>query len=309
MALMFAVLALLIIYAALVIFFYSITVGRSRKRIHSQPSIPPAAARLKREDFTVESPQGYPLKGSWFFTDAEPQRIIVLVHGLGADRWDLLGMAEIYTAMDFSIITFDLRNHGESGGSGTTFGFYEHRDVGQIVNFAHRRFPQARIGVHGKSMGGAAALLYAARIGGAVDAAAADAAADRVDFFVIDAAFSNLKELFRIRLKEDYHLPNLGFIELAGLIARSAAGLRFDQVQPLKAAAAVHTPVLFIHGAEDRFVPTFMSKELFKAKPGEKMLHLAAGARHADTFNADPEGFTEAVQIFLREKVPALKIP
>ena len=301
---MFAVFAVLVIYAALVIFFYSITVGRNRKHIDSQSFIPPAAARLNREDFTIESLQSYPLKGSCFFTNPEPRRIIVLVHGLDSNRWDMLDIAEIYTAMDFSIITFDLRNHGESGGAGTTFGFYEHRDIEQIVNFTHKRFPEARIGVHGKSMGAAAALLYAARISGNKDSPAAD----WVDFFVVDAAFSNLKEILRIRLNKDYHLPNLGFIELVGLIARIGTGLKFNRVQPLEAAAGVHAPVLFIHGAEDRFVPTFMSKDLFKAKPGEKMLHLAAGARHADTFDADPEGFTEAVRIFLREKVPALGI-
>lgn len=286
--------AVLIVYSVLAGFFYVLTVGQDRRRGDSRFD-PPAAGRLKREDFTIESHQGYTLAGSWFLTNRRPERIIVLVHGLGADRWDLLEMSGIYTALGFSVITYDSRNHGESGGRKTTFGFYEHRDLEGIIDFAAARFPGARMGVHGKSMGGAAALLYAESARG-------------IDFFVIDAAFSDLKELLRIRLRDDYHLPNLGFIELTGAFARIGAGFEFRQVSPIASVAKVHTPILFIHGADDRFVPTFMSEKLFRAKPGEKDLHLIPGAGHADTFYTNPEGYTRAVHTFLREKVPALGI-
>lgn len=291
---MIALSAVLIVYAVLAGFFYFVTVGLDRRRADSRFD-PPAAGQLKREDFTIESHQGYTLAGSWFLTNRRPERIIVLVHGLGADRWDMLEMSGIYTALGFSVITYDSRNHGESGGRKTTFGFYEHRDLEQIIDFARARFPGARMGVHGKSMGGAAALLYAE-------------SAQGIDFFVIDAAFSDLKELFRIRLREDYRLPNLGFIELTGAFARIGAGFEFRQVSPITSVAKVHTPVLFIHGADDRFVPTFMSEKLFRAKPGEKALHLIPGAEHADTFDTDPEGCTRAVHNFLREKVPSMGI-
>ena len=286
--------AVLIVYSVLAGFFYSLTVGQDRRRGDSRFD-PPAAGRLKREDFTIESHQGYTLAGSWFLTNRRPERIIVLVHGLGADRWDLLEMSGIYTALGFSVITYDSRNHGESGGTKTTFGFYEHLDLEGIIDFAGARFPGARMGVHGKSMGGAAALLYAESARG-------------IDFFVIDAAFSDLKELLRIRLREDYHLPNLGFIELTGAFARIGAGFEFRRVSPIASVAKVHTPILFIHGADDRFVPTFMSEKLFRAKPGEKDLHLIPGAGHADTFHTNPEGYTRAVHTFLGEKVPALGI-
>ena len=55
---MIALSAVLIVYAVLAGFFYFVTVGLDRRRADSRFD-PPAAGELKREDFTIESHEGY----------------------------------------------------------------------------------------------------------------------------------------------------------------------------------------------------------------------------------------------------------
>ena len=63
----------------------------------------------------------------------------------------------------FTVLAFDFRGHGASGGTGSTLGLDEKRDViGALDYLAASGVEARRIGVYGVGMGAHAAVLAAA---------------------------------------------------------------------------------------------------------------------------------------------------
>jgi fermentation-respiration switch protein FrsA (DUF1100 family) len=61
-------------------------------------------------------------------------------------------------------------------------------------------------------------------------------------------------------------------------------------------------PILFIHGGSDTFVPTDMVYRLYKAKASKKMLWIANGAKHAESYKKHREKYVKQVKDFLNKQ-------
>jgi pimeloyl-ACP methyl ester carboxylesterase len=95
----------------------------------------------------------------------EPQRALVLCHGFGGNKniRDFVALAQDLSRL-FTVYTFDFRGHGLSTGR-STFGYLEIYDLKAVLEMA-RRDGNRSLGVIGFSMGGVAAIRYAALYGG-----------------------------------------------------------------------------------------------------------------------------------------------
>ena len=58
--------------------------------------------------------------------------------------------------------------------------------------------------------------------------------------------------------------------------------------------------MLFVHGGSDDFVPASMSLENYRACAAEKMLYIVEDAKHGESYFADREGCTRALEAFFR---------
>ncbi|MDF2890614.1 MAG: alpha/beta hydrolase [Clostridia bacterium] len=67
-----------------------------------------------------------------------------------------------------------------------------------------------------------------------------------------------------------------------------------NQVRKAKA------PILFIHGSADKFVPTEMVYELYKAAICPKQLLVVEDAAHGTSFWKDPEAYKNTLKEFLQ---------
>jgi fermentation-respiration switch protein FrsA (DUF1100 family) len=63
-------------------------------------------------------------------------------------------------------------------------------------------------------------------------------------------------------------------------------------------------PILFIHGADDRFVPPEHSERMKEATGGYAEIHLVPGAEHAMSILTAPKAYREYVANFLAEQFP-----
>ena len=54
---------------------------------------------------------------------------VLLLHGVRASRLDMLGRARFLHARGYTVMLFDSRAHGESGGQRITFGYLESLDA------------------------------------------------------------------------------------------------------------------------------------------------------------------------------------
>ncbi len=86
------------------------------------------------------------------------------------------------------------------------------------------------------------------------------------------------------RLKVEYGLPEFPLLFIADLFVKLRSGMSLRQISPIRDLDGLTTPMFFIHGKEDTYIPPQMSIDMFKAKQGLKKLYLAPNADHAEAY-------------------------
>ncbi|CCU85120.1 alpha/beta hydrolase [Mesotoga sp. HF07.pep.5.2.highcov] len=243
--------------------------------------------KIEKEEVWIDSPYGYKLHGLLIPND-NSERAVIICHGITYSLFGSIKYAKIFHKLGFNIIVYDHRNHGKSGGTNTTLGYYEKHDLAAVKNWVLDRLgKKTRIGLHGESMGAAIAIQYLS-----LD--------DEIDFCVADCGFSDLEELLSIRLREDFHLPRVPFIWLARLFARIMTGADLKEVSPIRSVRETSIPIMFAHGGEDHYVSTFMSEKMYSERQSNKHLLIVPDAGHAMALVTDPAKYEKEIEWFLR---------
>lgn len=244
---------------ALVVFISRQLISPTRQRLWAVPS----DAGLDYID--VEFPARDGLRLSGWFVPAESEEsaskpAIVLVHGWtwnrlgdsgetllanisGGLQVDLLRLTYELHEAGYHVLSFDLRNHGQSAGGGpVTFGLQESNDLLGALDFLSTRdeVDQERIGVVGFSVG-ANTLLYSLPH------------TDRIAAGV--AVQPTSPELFAKRYAQDLLGPLAApVLALVKLIYQQAGHLPLAAIEPVMAAGGSgETPILYIQGTGDRW--------------------------------------------------------
>ncbi len=245
---------------------------------------------LPKEDVTITSPYGYALSGWFIPCGEESNKTVILAHGVTRSRLSSIKYVELFRKRGYHVLAYDHRRHGQSGGSSTTYGFYEKEDLRAWVDWVFRRMgPGAVVGTHGESMGAATVLQHAATD-------------DRLQFCIADCPYSDIVGQLIYRLKVEYPgFPVSPTIPLVALLCRLRTGARLDMAESLRSLPLAGTPVLFIHGQEDSYIEKRMTEEMFRLKQGPKRLYLAPGADHAEAYMKNPDEYDRIVGEFLEE--------
>lgn len=244
---------------------------------------------LEKEAFECPTPRGYNLFGYWIPCEGS-KKTIVFVHGITYNLYGSVKYMWMFRRWGFNVLIYDHRNHGKSGGSVTTFGYYEKQDLSLMIDEALRRTGDgALIGTHGESMGGATVLQHIA-----VD--------PRPAFVIADCPFESAYAEFEHRLKEDYNLPPFPLLQMASFMSYLKTGAFFSEMSPIKTIESVETPILWVHGLDDRYVPPEHSMHMYEKKRGAKAYYWVKGARHAKAYYQDPVLYENAVRQFLEKE-------
>lgn len=250
---------------------------------------------LESYDISIESSFGYKLAGTYIFNPKPTNSTVILVHGITASRWESMKYADMYLDMGFNVVVYDSRYHGKSGGKDITLGFFEKNDLDNIVKWVKWVNPKATLGVHGESLGAVTSLLQANL----------DQSNKNVSFYVVDSPYSDLSELFSMKLAGDARThfgPVSSFVLFYGnIIALNKSGFSFYAVSPIKAIKTIKTPIMFIHGTNDTFIPASMSLDLYLEKTGSKNIYISSGAEHAMSYYTNKTEYIAKVKQFLNE--------
>ena len=117
--------------------------------------------RVQRVQFP--SIDGIELQG-WMILGKSDRPPILLCHDSGSSKASLVSLAIALHNKGFSLLLFDFRGHGTSGGRESTLGLLEKRDILGAVDFVMERWEEAsrHVGIYGVGMGAHAAVLAAA---------------------------------------------------------------------------------------------------------------------------------------------------
>ena len=241
---------------------------------------------LTKEDFYTDSEYGYPLHGIWF-PNGESKETVVIVHGYTANLFTSMRYIRLFFEKGYNVLIYDHRFHGKSGGDYCSMGYFEKYDLRTMVGWVIKKTgPLSVVGVHGESMGAATAVLHAA-----ID--------DRIAFTIADCPYDDLRRQFAYSLKVKYKLPSFPIMYTGSLAAKIMFKFFFKDVSPIGSIPHIKTPVMFIHGDSDRYVPTSCSVNMYHSMRARKGLFLAKGAKHAESIFADREDYTKVVYRFI----------
>jgi pimeloyl-ACP methyl ester carboxylesterase len=146
-------------------------------------------------------------------------------------------------------------------------------------------------------------VLYGWSMGGAIVMQALDRARDRdrVDAVVLDGPVLDWIDTLHLQA-QDRGLPTV-LADVAAQVTEWRIGIEFDDFDWVTRADEIDVPVLAFHGPDDTYVAWEPTRDLAAARPDVVTFVQVDGAGHTRSWNADPEGYSEAVQRFLAETV------
>ena len=249
----------------------------------------PSGLGMEYEDVSFKTLDGVEIKGWLIKSESRKQKTensIILCHGYGADKGDVLGIARfIYNplANGYNILVFDFRAHGKSGGKYSSLGYYETEDLKSAIRFLKQRGVD-RIGLMGISMGGTVALMVASEF-------------PEIKAIVSDGAYLSFHSVIYSFARRHYHSPRYPFLPPAIW----TAGLRLG-FNPKRLDLKRYTPgtALIIHGEEDREVLPFDAEEIFKYAKEPKELWMVKGADHLESYDVAREEYERRVINFFK---------
>ena len=247
----------------------------------------PSQFGLAADTVRFPSTDGIELEG-WTINGHPGRPWLILCHGVGSNRSDLLDIGARLYLRGFNILWFDFRAHGGSPGRTTSFGLREQRDLEGALAFLGRQadVPDRPCGVYGISMGGAVALMVAARD-------------ERLGAVAVDSPYTSLDDSLALHLRLLCGLPRQPFLWALRATYRLRFGAWPAVVSPLAAAPKLSPrALLVIQGADDVRAPVRGAQEIYEASNDPKEMWLVRGAGHLEGFPQYPERYVGRLSQF-----------
>ncbi len=258
--------------------------------------MPPDARQFNKPDYTneewqLESSDGLLLKATHFMPDEDSNHWVIVAHGYGCTQQNSWYIAENYLMMGYHVLTPDLRASGESEGKFLTMGYKESEDIAAWARLVAQRHPEAKIVLHGVSMGAATVMLTATR----------DDLPPQAVACIEDCGYTSAFDLLVHQITESFKLPAFPVMNLLDWRCQKVAGFSLQDAVPLRAVQQSKLPILFIHGSKDTLVPLDMAEQLYEnAVAPDKKLLIIDGAVHAVASQKDQEKYFRTVYEFVR---------
>ena len=253
-------------------------------------------------DWYIENDRGEQLHAFYVRAAQPTRRTAVIVHGYTDNAIRMMHIGYMYSRrLGYNILLPDLHAHGLSEGTAIQMGWLDRLDVLQWTETADELFGREQGGtqmvVHGISMGAATTMMLSGEVQQGANLH------PYIKCFVEDCGYTSVWDEFKSELKTQFHLPAFPLLHTTNLLAQWEYGWNFREASALEQVRKCTLPMLFIHGDDDDFVPTWMVHPLYEAKPGPKELWLAPGSAHAFAYKDHPDEYTARVKAFTEKYI------
>ncbi len=212
----------------------------------------------------------------------------IIFHGYSSDGLQMTKYAKHFYDMGYNILIPDARGHGKSEGDYIGMGWHDRLDVVSWINNTVQLNNEAEIVLFGVSMGGATVMM-----------ASGEELPKNVKAIIEDCGYSSVWGEFSYQLKAIFHLPAFPIMNFASAVTKIKADYTLGEADTVKQVAKSQTPMLFIHGSTDTFVPSSMLDEVYEAANVPKERLLVEGAGHGRAENVAGATYWETIQTFL----------
>lgn len=242
----------------------------------------------------ITTKDGLKLQGYYLPAKSPTANTVILAHGYSSKGKDLGLIARFYyEQFGYNVLMPDDRGHGESEGNYIGFGWVDRNDYLQwIRKTVDTVGEEARIVLHGISMGGATVMMVSG-----------EPLPKQVKAIIEDCGYTSVRDQLAYQLNRLYKLPAFPILQATSLLTKLKAGYSFAEASALRQLARNKLPMLFIHGSDDTFVPTEMVYRLYDACHTEKELYVAEGAGHGLAYSTNKAVYERKVHDFIARYV------
>jgi fermentation-respiration switch protein FrsA (DUF1100 family) len=249
---------------------------------------------IAHEEVSITSYDGLNLYGELFRQQSsDAEKYVILVHGYKSTMNAMYHFAYHYWQKGFNILLVDLRACGNSEGDYIGMGWLDRRDMLGWINFILSSSRDAKIVLHGESMGAATVMMVSGE----------ESLPDNVKAIIEDCGYTCVYEILHSEMWLRFGLPSFPLLNTASKISQKKSDYAFKEASALKQVARSHTPTLFIHGTGDEFVPFSMLNPLYEACSAPKECFTVENAGHCCSAYYDSEGYYNHVFDFIEKYI------
>lgn len=216
----------------------------------------------------------------------------IVVHGYTSEGKLLSSKAKHLYNMGYNVLVPDLRSHGTSEGNYIGMGWHDRLDIIDWINYIVKNNPNSKIALHGTSMGSATVLMVSG-----------EKLPSNVKAIVADCGYTSVYDEFSYQLKQLFNLPAFPIMNFSDVVTHIRAGYCLNDASAINQVKKSTTPILYIHGDKDDFVPYYMMDELYNATNSEKEKLTIEGGEHANSDLVNPKLYWSTVNSFLEKYI------
>ena len=246
---------------------------------------------IKNSNYTdkyINSFDNLKLHGYEVKNETKTNKWAIVVHGYTSEGELVSSKAKHFYEMGYNILVPDLRGHGKSEGDYIGMGWDDRLDIIDWINNILEDNPSSEIILHGTSMGAATVL-----------STSGENLPNNVKAIIADCGYTSVWNEFTYQLKALFNLPAFPVMNLSNMVTMVKAGYSLKDASPIEQVAKSKTPILYIHGDKDDFVPYYMMDELYKATSSEKSKLTVQNAGHGKADLVNPDLYWNTVTDFL----------
>lgn len=221
------------------------------------------------------------------YIDQNSHIYMIMVHGYRGDGASIISPIKQMKKAGYNLLIPDLRGHGFSEGDYIGMGWDDREDIIQWIDYLLSKDSHASVILYGVSMGAATVM---------------DVAGERlphqVKAIIEDCGYTSVWDIFKAHIDMN-NMESEVALHMASLVTKIRAGYYLEDVRPIEQVKKSQTPMLFIHGDQDNFVPFDMVNELYNAATCPKEKLVIQGAGHANSCSVDSELYYQTIFHFI----------
>lgn len=227
------------------------------------------------------------LKLNGYFIEQKSDVYVIMVHGYRGDATSIISPIKRMKKEGYNLLIPDLRGHGKSEGEYIGMGWDDRLDIMQWIDYLLKKNQQASIILYGVSMGAATVMNVAG-----------ENLPHQVKAIIEDCGYTSVWDVFKAHIEMN-EVESEVAMHMASFATKIRAGYYLQDVQPIEQVKKSTTPILFIHGDHDEFVPFWMLDQLYNAAKCPKQKLVIAGAGHANCCSVGADIYYQTVFDFI----------
>lgn len=223
---------------------------------------------LAYDEVSFTTKDGVVITG-WFIPADDEKGVILFCHGNAGNVSDRLDSIQIFHKLGASVLIFDYRGYGRSGGSISEHGTYLDAEAAWDYLVESKHKSPGDIIIFGRSLGGAIAAETALRKGPAG--------------LILESTFLSV--------------PAIAGTYYPWLPVKYLAKYRYSTVDKV---ALIASPKLIIHSREDEIIPFEHGRKIYeKAAPPKEFLEIRGG--HNEGFMLSGDSYRQGLGRFIED--------